>query len=155
HDILRTGIAWQGLEQPVQVVHRRATLPVEDLTLDPGNGDIAAQLEATDPRHDAIDVTVPPLLRCRVAADPRGRWLLHIRFHHLALDHTTLDAVLEEARAIEDGRALPAPAPFRDFVAQARSRVSAEEHEAFFRDLLGDIDTPTAPFGVLDVQGDG
>jgi amino acid adenylation domain-containing protein len=155
HDLLRTGIAWNGLEQPVQVVHRRAMLPVEVVEADPDAGDVAAQLEAgCDPR---IDVSRPPLFRGRVAADPaRGRWLLHILFHHLALDHATLETVLAEARAIEDGeRDLPAPAPFRDFVAQAKSRVSAGEHEAFFREMLGDVDAPTAPFGLLDVRGDG
>ncbi|RML34399.1 AMP-binding protein, partial [Pseudomonas syringae] len=33
--------------------------------------------------------------------------------------------------------------------------VSQADHEAFFRDMLGDIDEPTLPFGLLDVQGEG
>ncbi|RML33451.1 condensation domain-containing protein, partial [Pseudomonas syringae] len=37
----------------------------------------------------------------------------------------------------------------------ARLGVSVEAHEAFFRDLLGDIDEPTLPFDLHDVQGDG
>ena len=53
------------------------------------------------------------------------------------------------------GDQLPAPLPFRNFVAQARFGISREEHEAFFRGMLADVDEPTAPFGLLDVQGDG
>ncbi|WP_122835760.1 non-ribosomal peptide synthetase, partial [Burkholderia pseudomallei] len=85
------------------------------------------------------------------------RWVARVLFHHLSIDHTTLERVIEEARAIGQGRAedLPRPVPFRNFVAQARLGVSEADHEAYFRAKLGDIDEPTAPFGLLSVQGDG
>ena len=33
--------------------------------------------------------------------------------------------------------------------------MSKEEHEAFFRKMLADVEEPTTPFGLSDVQGDG
>ncbi|MGY2288218.1 amino acid adenylation domain-containing protein [Pseudomonas sp. SDO528_S397] len=142
HDILRTGFVWDGLEQAVQVVHRQAPLVLDE----------------TGEQPLRLDISQAPLLRCAVAEDPAaGRWLLHIVFHHLVLDHTSLDRVLEEALAFArgDGAQLPAPAPFRNFIAQNRLTVSTQAHEAFFKQMLGAVDTPTAPFGVLDVTGDG
>ena len=44
--------------------------------------------------------------------------------------------------------------PYRDFIARTLE-VTEAEHEAYFRGQLGDVDEPTAPFGVMDVQADG
>jgi amino acid adenylation domain-containing protein len=77
--------------------------------------------------------------------------------HHLADDNTTLKFLVKEIEVhlLEQETSLSAPLPFRNFVAQARLGISREEHEAFFRKMLGDVEEPTAPFGLLDVQGDG
>jgi amino acid adenylation domain-containing protein len=157
HDILRTAVLWEGLPEPVQVVLREARLQLEWL-----QDDGSALADQLDPhRHPAryrIDVRRAPLLRAVAAHDAaRQRWLLQLPSHHLVMDHTTLELLVHEIALIQQGRAdqLPAPVPFRRFVAQARLGVSTAEHEAFFRGLLAGVDEPTAPFGLLDVQGDG
>src|SRR5947209_18130251 len=105
-----------------------------------------------------MDVRQAPLLRLYAAQDgEKDRWLLLILQHHLVGDHSTLEVIQTEAQAHLLGQAdgLPVPLPFRNLVAQARLGVSREEHEAYFRAMLGDVDEPTVPFGLLEVQGDG
>ena len=160
HDILRTAVMWEDLPEPVQVVHRKALLELQWLA-DAGQGDlsVAARLDAhVDPARYRIDVRKAPMLRAIAAHDTdNGRWLLQLANHHLVVDHTTLELVVEEIALIQQGRKaeLSTPVPFRRFVGQARLDVSQAEHKAFFSRMLADVEEPTAPFGLLDVQGDG
>jgi amino acid adenylation domain-containing protein len=159
HDIYRTSVAWQGLPEPVQVVWRHAVLPVVELTLSTAAGtdeDLVTRLLAT--AGSWLDLSRAPLLRACVAAEPgTGRWLALVQMHHLMEDHTGLDVVLGDVRALlrGDGDRLPAPRPFRAFVGHARLGVSREEHQRYFTGLLGDVTEPTAPLGLLDTHGDG
>ncbi|WP_017903831.1 non-ribosomal peptide synthetase, partial [Pseudomonas asplenii] len=157
HDILRTAVHWDGLPQPVQVVQRQAHLPVHSVTLD-GDRDPLEQLRSlNDPRQLRLDLRQAPLMRACIARDPHGeRWLLALLNHHMASDHVTLEIVLEEIHAILHGQgdSLPAPQPYRDFIAQTQA-TPAEVHEAYFSRRLADVDSPTAPFDLLEVQGDG
>ena len=147
HDILRTAVLWEGLPEPVQVVWRQAPLVVEEVSL-----------ERLDARRHRLDVRQAPLLRVFIAHDAaKARWVMLQLFHHLSIDHTTLEIVQQEIQAYLRGQAeqLSAPLPFRNFVAQARLGLSREEHEAFFRKMLGDVEEPTAPFGLVNMRGDG
>jgi arthrofactin-type cyclic lipopeptide synthetase C len=159
HDILRTAVVWEGLPEPVQVVWCKAVLPVEEVEIDPVVGDVAKQLyERFNPRRYGIDVRQAPLLRIYVTHDPvQQRWLMMLLRHHLTGDHSTQEIMQEEiaAHLLDQADRLPAPLPFRNLVAQARQGVRKEEHEAYFRQLIGDVEEPTAPFGLLDVQRDG
>ncbi|MFI6762891.1 amino acid adenylation domain-containing protein, partial [Micromonospora sp. NPDC050417] len=146
HDIFRTAIVWEGLREPVQVVLREARIPVEEVDRLPSSA------------GTTMDLGVAPLFRVTVAADPAsGRLLALLRIHHLVQDRTGLDVVLGEVRAVLDGSAdrLPPPLPFRGFVAQARLRMSREEHHRHFAALLADVTEPTAPYGLLEARGDG
>ncbi|PBP93491.1 non-ribosomal peptide synthetase, partial [Pseudomonas congelans] len=159
HDILRTGVVWKGLESPVQVVWREAQMHLEGLELDPADGEIGAQLHSRfDPRHYRLDMTQAPLMHLVHAEDPRNqRITAMLLFHHMALDHMAMEVVQHEMQAwlLSEAEALSAPVPYRNYVAQARLGISQADHEVFFRDMLGDIDEPTLPFGLQDVQGDG
>ncbi|TBW45040.1 non-ribosomal peptide synthetase, partial [Marinobacter halodurans] len=127
-------------------------------------GSIEEQLKARfDPREYRLDIRRAPLLAAKVAEDPGqeagtpGRWLLMLLNHHLVGDATTTQAMIGEVAAHLAGEAadLPAPPPFRDYVAQARLGRNVESDEVFFRDLLGTVSEPTLPYGLSDVQGDG
>ncbi|MGY2438175.1 amino acid adenylation domain-containing protein [Pseudomonas sp. SDO52101_S400] len=159
HDILRTAVIWQELAEPMQVVWRHVELPVQEIVLDPADGDVLEQLHGRfDARHYRLDISQAPLLRLVYARDPaHDRVVAMLLFHHVVMDHTALDVVQHEMLACLQGRqaSLGAAVPYRNYVAQARLGVSEQEHEAFFRDMLGDIDEPTLPFGLQDVQGDG
>ena len=159
NDILRTAVMWEGLSQPVQVVQHSAVLQIREIELDPAAGDVGEQLyRRFDPRRYRIDLRQAPLLRGYIAFDKaRNRWLMMQLLHHLLADHTTMEVMHEEIQAhlLEQAEQLPAPLPFRNLVAQARLGVSKEEHEAFFRKMLADVEEPTTPFGLSDVQGDG
>ncbi|MBC3777115.1 non-ribosomal peptide synthetase [Pseudomonas sp. SWRI99] len=159
HDILRTSVVWEGLPSPQQVVWRHAPLALEAVALASADGDVLAQLQARFvARQWRLDLGQAPLMRLVYADDPvNKRVVALLMFHHIALDHTALEVVREEMHATLLGHTepLPAAAPYRNYVAQARHGVSEQEHETFFREMLGDIDEPTLPFGLREVAGDG
>ncbi|MGR8966398.1 amino acid adenylation domain-containing protein [Rhizobium leguminosarum] len=159
HDILRTAFVWEGLPSPAQVVWRKAALDVLEVELEGCDGSGADELRRRfDPRQYRLDLGRAPLMRFVIAREPgSGRWLLLVLQHHMIGDHTTAEVMHTEVRAVLRGRAheLAAPQPFRNLVVQARLGMDAKAHEAFFREMLADIDEPTLPFGLSEVYGDG
>ncbi|NIF18853.1 non-ribosomal peptide synthetase, partial [Pantoea sp. Cy-639] len=158
HDILRTAVLWEGLAEPVQVVWRQARLSLSEVA-DLGEDAVLERLQARfDARHQRLDLTQAPLLRLVYARDPRqGEYVALLQFHHLTLDHAAMAVIGEEMQALLDGHAaqLPAAVPYRNYVAQVCLGDAQAAHEAFFRQQLGDVEAPTLPYGLADVQGDG
>ncbi|WP_122630819.1 non-ribosomal peptide synthetase, partial [Pseudomonas viridiflava] len=139
HDILRTALFWEGLQAPVQVVWRKATLRVD-----------AVELQDLDdaPR---MDLTQAPLLHLVHAHDPAtGLIAAALRFHHVVMDHVALDVLGQELQSIllGDHAQLAEPVPYRNYIAQVLQGPDDAAHEAFFREQLGDIDEPTLPYGL-------
>jgi syringomycin synthetase protein SyrE len=158
HDILRTMILWERLPRAVQVVCRRARLVVHPVTLDPGRDGVEQLEERMTPRYQQLDLCRAPLIQVQTAPAPDGtRWYALLCTHHLVCDNESLDVLLAELAAVLEGRAeeLAEPTPYRAHVAQALAYARGRDAQAFFRGKLGDLDEPTAPFGLMDIRGDG
>ena len=158
HDILRSLVMWEDLPDPVQVVCRNARLPVGEIPLDPTRDPLEQLRARMQPQLQRLDLRAAPLMRLTAAANPHGQeWYAVLQVHHILCDHESLDAVFAEVHAFLEGRgpALPVPVPYREHVANVLRQRTSLNAEAFFRSRLGEIDEPTAPFGLLEVRGEG
>ncbi|KAF9981460.1 hypothetical protein BGZ79_006111, partial [Entomortierella chlamydospora] len=133
-------------------------MSITELSLDPSNVPIRTQLDnLIDHRDHCIDLTQAPLTRFFVTKDTDNRWMAVQLMHHIIGDHSTLDVMMYEIQVMLNGRSssLMVPQPFRNLVFQARSGLGVEAHQAFFTNMLSEIDTPALPFGLSDVHHDG
>ena len=159
HDILRTAVVWEGLPSRCKWCGAARSSSVEEVDIDPR----PATSSSSSPRVSIRATTGSTCAgrRCcaiAVAHDAMrslGRWcccsIIGERSHDARGDLATKCSRICSATA----RSCPHRCRSANFVAQARLGVGREEHEAFFREMLGDVEEPTAPFGLTDVQGDG
>ncbi|HEX2188741.1 MAG TPA: condensation domain-containing protein, partial [Longimicrobiaceae bacterium] len=151
HAVLRTAFAWEEMEEPVQVVHRRAPVPVErlDWSAFPA-AERAGRLDRwlTEDRRRGFDLLAAPLSRVALIRMGGGEWRVQWSFHHLLLDGWSLPRVLDEVLVLcaDPGAQLPRPRPFREYVLWLR-RQDAAAAEAFWRGRLAGFDAPT-PLGI-------
>jgi len=158
HAILRTAVLWEELPQAVQVVYRRASLIPEEVVAGAGC-DVRGQLKQRMLiARERMDLRKAPLIRLLFAKQAENvPWYALLQIHHVICDHQSLWAVVNEMMAVLSGnvRALPSPVSYRDFVAEEITHSRTHDPKSFFRQKLGDVTEPTAPFGLLDVHGDG
>jgi amino acid adenylation domain-containing protein/non-ribosomal peptide synthase protein (TIGR01720 family) len=155
HAVLRTAFAWEKREKPLQIVSRAARAPwrredwralaVEERT---------ARLEAflREDRERGFELGRAPLMRLALLRVADDAWEFVWSHHHLLLDGWSVGLVLGEVfelyEAVRAGKtaALPAPRPFREYVAWLGRRDPAAA-EAFWRGELRGFRAPT-PLGI-------
>ncbi|SED57850.1 non-ribosomal peptide synthetase [Pseudomonas anguilliseptica] len=119
HPLLRTGVLWQGLDEPVQAVYRQLELPVT--LLDWNELDESARQRALDAYCQADRVQGfapdrPPLQRLALIRLEEQRWWLVWSRHHLIADGWSSVLLLEEILTRYSG-STPAPRPaYRDYI---------------------------------------
>ena len=154
HDALRTVVLWEGLSQPVQVVLRQATLIATESAAMDAPRDRSGRIV---PHRFRLDVRHAPLIGAHFHQErTSGAWVLDLAAHHIACDHESLALIMAEVQSLMNGQEqlLPASVPFRNIVAHVRN-TPLEAHEAYFRQVLADIEEPTAPFGVTNLRVTG
>jgi amino acid adenylation domain-containing protein len=157
HDVLRTAVLWDKLPRPVQIVYRKASLPVEERRLDSRRNALEQIKAWLTVEQQPLTLCHAPLMRLQVAADPHSsKWYALLQLHHIVCDHVTIELIIAEAVAHLKGRSsqLPPSLPYRNHVAQAVSQEGKCEAEAFFRAKFGDVEETTAPFGLAETHID-
>ena len=149
--ILRTSIAWEDVDQPLQIVHRHVRLPVTHL--DWGGHSEAARHDAltqllADDRATGLDLSTAPLTRLTICALPDDEVVLVWTFHHVLLDGWSaaqvFGEVCEQYAAMADGQEAPLTVrpPFRNYL-HWLTRQDHAQAETYWRDTLAGVDTST------------
>ncbi|WP_407690800.1 amino acid adenylation domain-containing protein [Saccharothrix syringae] len=140
--VLRSSVLWEGVAEPLQVVHEHVELPITLLDWRGlGEADRAERLRAllADDRERGFDLAVPPLMRLAVARLTDTSAQVLWTFHHVLLDGWSVFHVLSDV--LNRGE-LPERRPFRDYAAWLAGQDDAAA-EAHWRRVLGDFDSPT------------
>ncbi|MBU7587387.1 MAG: AMP-binding protein, partial [Nostoc sp. TH1S01] len=151
HPILRTCFVWEGLKEPVQLVHRQVTIPFlhhdwRHLSSSEQQEKIEVFLQSD--RFQGFDLKVPPLMRLVLIQLADNYYHFTWSHHHLLLDGWSVSLVLQEVlafyKALSTGQelSLVSSHPYRDYIVWLQQQ-NLSEAEAYWRQLLKGFTTPT------------
>lgn len=152
HPILRTGFVWDGVEKPLQLVHRTVAIPIQrldwrDLTEKEHREALAAWLQSD--RRTGFDLVRPPIMRLTLMQIADDAWYFINSHHHILLDGWSFSLVLREAlahyEAITRGASLrlSLPRPYREYIAWLKGQ-DLQAAENFWRESLAGFTEPTS-----------
>jgi len=151
HPILRTSFLWEGLEKPVQVVHRRVVLPIAKCdwrALSPPERE--QQLESfvkTDRGRDFV-LSAAPLLRLALFRFTADEHKFLFSRHHLLLDRWSRSLLLKDFfalyEALSKGKqpSMPALRPYGDYIKWLAEQ-DAGAAETYWKKALSGFTEPT------------
>ncbi|MFD7290775.1 amino acid adenylation domain-containing protein, partial [Streptomyces sp. NPDC059863] len=150
---LRIGVVWEGVPEPVQVVHESVALPVETLDWRAASAPEQAVLwtdRVAADRRRGLDLASVPLARLTLARLTDDRLRVLFTFHHILLDGWSLarvlSLVLDDYAARRDGLVLPVVGGGRALGVQAGWMAGRDVGvaEEFWRAALAGFDAPVA-----------
>jgi amino acid adenylation domain-containing protein len=151
HEVLRTSFHWEGLDEPLQRVHKRGRLEFEEadwrsLTKQEQQARLTTHLER-DRLHD-FDLTKPSLMRVALFRIGESDFHFTWTFHHAILDGRSFVSVLNQVYRVHDALSrgetlhLEPSRPYRDYIAWL-SQLNTSKGERFWRDTFTGVNLPT------------
>ncbi|HEX9317134.1 MAG TPA: condensation domain-containing protein, partial [Actinomycetota bacterium] len=149
--VLRSCVVWEGVAEPLQVVHRDVILPVSHLDWshlsEPQRREELARLLDRD-HAEGMDLDAAPLTRVVLARLSDTEVQVVWSFHHVLLDGWSVFQVLSDVFACHAALqarttpALPVRRPFRDYLGWLGEQDQAEA-ERHWRVALAGFESPT------------
>jgi surfactin family lipopeptide synthetase C len=152
HPSLRTAFVWQGLNQPVQIVHQQAKLAIaqydwRELSTTEQEAQLQSYLEAD--QKNGFDLAQPPLMRLALIKTEVDTYQFIWSICHLVLDAWCVNTILKEFlscyEALCQGQILQLQPsrPYRDYISWLKQQ-DLSEAEVFWRKYLQGFTTPTS-----------
>jgi len=151
HPVLRTRFQLEHQDQPLQIVHKQAQLPIIEYDW----RDDSAQQQAlrwrqllADDQAKGFDFTRAPLMRLGLVQCSDKEYYFLWTYHHVLLDGWSgpllLKGVFAAYEALRRGEAalLPAVRPYRDYIGWLQSQDMGAA-EAYWRTALSGFTAPT------------
>jgi len=148
HEVLRTGLLWEGLDRPLQVVFRSVELPWEfyDWTgIDRSEPGKRLEEFLEEDRNRKFDLRRAPAFRLTLIRLAPDRYIFCWSHHHILLDGWSVSNILKEVISfyLSEGRAVLREAkPFRSYIDWIEDQ-NKKEAEKFWRDHLHGFLSPT------------
>lgn len=154
HPALRTSFHWEGLDKPLQVVHREVEFSIErhDWSgVDAGERERRLEDFLKADRDRGFVLSGAPLIRLALVQFSEEDFRYILSFHHLLMDGWSLQvvnrevSVLYEAYCLGREMQLEASRPYGDYIAWLQGQ-NAEAGKTFWREMLSGFEGP-APLG--------
>lgn len=152
YQILRTSFIWEGLKEPVQVVHREVKLPWEELDwrgLESQEQQERLQAFIKADQEQGFELAQVPLIRFTLIQLTEKDYQFIWSYHHLLADAWSasliLKAVFEYYNAFIQGKELNLenPRPYRDYIAWLQQQ-DLLKAEMFWRQWLKNFTAVTS-----------